>query len=279
MRLEAESEVIREAFPEAYVDVAVFVTELGASTTLMFVLAMTYWLTRRRETALVVSYTLAGAAFLIGLKAILGMARPPEELFLIPLDGDEYGFPSGHTFAAVVVYGGLVAAFDRTRDLRVVAGAATLIALVALSRVVLGVHYLGDVLVGAILGIAFLFVLARLVAGDLRRGFAIAAVLAIPSIVVTGGADQALIALGGGLGGLAVSSRLEDLPALRSRLEGAILALGGLAFVAVAVVVESIVGWFEPAFVAVYAAIVVGILLAPAAVGRLRWARLESSKS
>ena len=279
MRLERESAVIREAFPPEYVDVAVAVTELGASTTLMFLLAMCYWLTRRQETAVVVSYTLAGAAFLIGLKAILAMPRPPEELFLIPLDGDEYGFPSGHTFAAVVVYGGLVSAFGRRRDFGVVAGAATLIALIALSRVVLGVHYLGDVLVGGALGVAFLLVLERLVGSDPRRGFAIAVFLALPAIVVTGGADEGLIALGGGLGGLLASSRLESLPALRSRLEGALLSLGGLAFVAVAVVVESVVGWFEPAFVAVYAAIVVGILLAPAAVGRLRWARLESSRS
>lgn len=269
MRLESESAAIREVVPAEYADIVVLVTELGATTTLMFVLAMCYWLTRRRETALVVSYTLAGAAFLIGLKALLGMPRPPEELFVIPLDGDEYGFPSGHTFAAVVVYGGLLSAFDRTRDRALVVGVTTLVVLVALSRVVLGVHYLGDVIAGLALGVAFLVALERLTDGQPRTGFAVALVVAVPAIVVTGGAEEALIALGGAVGGLFASRHLEDLPALRSQIEGVILSASGVGFVGVMLVVESVVGRFVPAFVALYSVIVVGIMLAPAAVGKL----------
>ncbi len=269
MRLESESAAVREAVPAEYVDIAAVVTELGATTTLMFVLAMCYWLTRRQETALVVSYTLAGAAFLIGLKAVLGMPRPPEELFVIALDGDEYGFPSGHTFAAVVVYGGLVSAFDRARDPALVAGVTILVVLVALSRVVLGVHYLGDVIAGLVLGVAFLFSLERLTDGRPRTGFAVALVFALPAIVVTGGAEEALIALGGAVGGLFASRYLEDLPALRSRIEGVALSALGVGFVGVMLAVESVVGGVVPAFVALYSTIVVGILLAPAAVAGL----------
>lgn len=277
MRLEDESATVRDLYPEEHVDLAVFITELGASSTLMFVLAMCFWLTRRRETALVISYAFAGAAFIVGLKAILALPRPPEELFVIALDGDEYGFPSGHTFAATIVYGGLVSAFERMRDPRIVAGTTVLVVLVGLSRIVLGFHYLGDVIVGALLGVVFVVSLETVTRGDPRRGFAVATLLALPAVAVTGLAHGALIALGGGIGGLLVSAYhdLEALPPLRSPLEGVVLSVGGAGFVVGVLALESVLGGFDPAVVALYAVVVVGILLAPAAVGRLQWNRLE----
>ena len=69
-------------------------------------------------------------------------------------------FPSGHTMSATVVYGALLVAFWRMlpKRWRPVAVAATvcLVLAVASSRLLLGVHFLSDVIGGFLLGIAWL---------------------------------------------------------------------------------------------------------------------------
>jgi membrane-associated phospholipid phosphatase len=83
------------------------------------------------------------------LKGLFRRARPGFDDPLLTLA--TYSFPSGHTAAATVFYGLLVCYVMRhvsgagVRALAV-AAAAVLIALVAVSRMYLGVHYLSDVL-------------------------------------------------------------------------------------------------------------------------------------
>ena len=72
-----------------------------------------------------------------------------------------YGFPSGHTMAATVLYG-LLAAFavwslaDRRWRVLALITAALLIVLVATSRVYLGAHYLSDVVAAVVEGLLWL---------------------------------------------------------------------------------------------------------------------------
>lgn len=63
--------------------------------------------------------------------------------------GISFGFPSGHTSSAFAVWGGLAVVFRR-RWLAWLA--ALMIALIAFSRLYLGVHFLADILGGAALG-------------------------------------------------------------------------------------------------------------------------------
>ncbi|WP_222917722.1 phosphatase PAP2 family protein [Natrinema sp. SYSU A 869] len=281
MRLEEQSAVVRDAIPAEYADLIVFVTELGGTTALMFLLAVLFWGVDRRRSALVISYAVAGLALLLSLKALFRLPRPPEDAMLIALEGERegYGFPSGHAFAATVVYGGLVSAYDRLGDWRAVTAAGALIVAVSLSRVALGVHYLSDVLVGAALGVAFVAVMERLSRGDPTNGFAIALALSVPAIVVASGTEDALLGLGGSIGGVIGSRRLPALPALRSRLEGVALVVLGGTFVAVVQTVESAVAPIEPLLVTLYAVLVAGILLVPAAVGRLEIGVFESRRA
>jgi membrane-associated phospholipid phosphatase len=86
------------------------------------------------------------------LKLLFERARPQWNDPLLSLSS--YSFPSGHTAGATALYGLLAAyAFSRTSSLTgraaAVSGALAMVALVALSRMVLGVHYLSDVLAAA----------------------------------------------------------------------------------------------------------------------------------
>src|SRR5207245_625975 len=86
-----------------------------------------------------------------------------------------YGFPSGHTFGAVVFFGGLIY-FLWTIELRRIwrwTGTVVLVLLilgVAASRLYLRAHWLSDVLGGFAGGIAYLLFLL-LAAQQLRRKY------------------------------------------------------------------------------------------------------------
>lgn len=70
---------------------------------------------------------------------------------------DGPGFPSGHTFGSTLVWGGfalIVGEGKRSRAWLAFAGAV--VGIVSLSRLVLGVHYLVDVVVGVGLGLVVL---------------------------------------------------------------------------------------------------------------------------
>lgn len=92
----------------------------------------------------------------IGLKHVLKRARPDRPAFKAAITpADEFSFPSGHSTAAFLFAILVVTSFP------IWSSAVYLWAvLVAMSRVVLGVHYPSDVIAGAILGtgIGMLFI-------------------------------------------------------------------------------------------------------------------------
>lgn len=169
---------------------------------------------------------------------------------------------------SALVYGGLAKTFSFTRKRFALFGAAVLVTLISLSRVVLGLHYLGDVIAGAVLGVGFLLAMEQVVGNDPQRGFAIGLVLVIPALLITGFSEEALLGLGSAAGGLIGTTRFEDLPPLRSKVEGAVLAIAGCVVIVAARMVEPIVASFEPAIAVLYALLFVTILLAPIPVGR-----------
>ena len=106
------------------------------------------------------------------LKYTFQRARPHFDEPLLSLA--TYSFPSGHTLGATVLYGMLAAwAFSNTRRrplrLLAVVAAASMIVLVALSRVYLGAHYLSDVLAAFAEGCAWLAICITAVSTLRRR--------------------------------------------------------------------------------------------------------------
>ncbi|SFC51261.1 PAP2 superfamily protein [Halobiforma haloterrestris] len=270
MRLVTESELIRNVYPEAYTDIAAFVTELGGSTGLIVILAVMYWLTWRRESALVAGYAVASIGFILFIKSIVALPRPPESVHLVPLTDDPYGFPSGHAFMATVVYGGLLVVLDRYRDPLPLLGTVLLVTSISLSRVVLGLHYLGDVVAGAGMGVAFLGLLHRFARGNPQRAYATGAVIAVPAIVVSNGSPYALLALGGGIGGTLAVTRVESMPERQSATEALLLSVIGSGYLVVLGTLESTIVTISLfGTVLVNALLVAGVLLLPAAVRSL----------
>jgi len=111
---------------------------------------------------LVAGVTVAGSVGLtIVLKEVLGRPRPPLTQALAATDG--YAFPSAHAATAAAALGVLAylgAARLRSWAAQVAAwaGAATLTALVGISRVYLGVHWTTDVIGGWTIGVLWLAV-------------------------------------------------------------------------------------------------------------------------
>jgi hypothetical protein len=264
-----------DTLPTAAVELARLLTRLGDPTTLFVVVAAAYLLAGRRgvrpaRAAVVVALALGALPAVLALKHAAALPRPPGA----GVDG--YGFPSGHALGATVVYGGL-AALDRRRRRPASVGAAVLVVVVAASRVVVGVHYLVDVVAGVVLGVGYLAVALRLGPGvapdrvdaaDVRRTFVLGVGVALVAVGTAAGRETA-VALGAAVGGAsgwriaAGTARTGGERATSTRLVAALVAVP-VAALAVRTVVA---GGVTTPVAAVLAGIVVATLVASPRVG------------
>ena len=231
-------EFLRSVLPDAAVPVFAVLTHLGDVGLLFVVLAVIYWFGDWDRGAALLGITLGGLALTVLLKATFELPRPPAPLQATVVEG--YGFPSGHAIASTVTWGSLAMALDvGTRRSRY-AAASLVVAVVCLSRVVIGVHFLADVIVGVLIGGTYLVVAFAVTELDPDRslvlafGIAVAATIAaFDSAVLTDG----VMVLGGTLGA-AVTWRFVGEPVdwhtSTARLAASALALVGLGGVAYA---------------------------------------------
>jgi len=162
----------------ALVSVVKAVTSLdsdGVLWTIIVVSAVFLAFRRRWRLAGYLLVTGAGALVLDPiLKSLVGRLRP---VVAHPIaHGGGNSFPSGHSLGSIVCYGAVLLVFlpaarGRWRTV-FIAVIVALVALIGISRILLGVHYLSDVLGGWTLGItwlgltAFAFELTRRAAGQ-----------------------------------------------------------------------------------------------------------------
>lgn len=140
---------------------AVFVTEFGR-TPVALLFSIVAWRRSRAMAIHLATATLGAEIVLEVLKLVIRRPRPIEILPLVHATG--YSFPSGHSLVAAATY--TTAAILICRGLRrrshrilVTAAAVVTIALIASSRVYLGVHYASDVIGGILLGTAWAVIL------------------------------------------------------------------------------------------------------------------------
>ena len=212
-----EVEFLQELLPEWVVATAGVLTQFGDGWFLLVVMAAVFVFAEeyRIDIVALLGTTFGAVGLYRGLKHLFALPRPG----LSPLDTDglhpavefvleltatpvSYGFPSGHATGVAVVYLGLATAFTvGTRRGRFVA-ATTLIGVVAVTRLVLAVHYLVDVVAGVALGAAvvgLVFVLPRKLAPAARVQIAyLTAVPAVGFYVFTSDATvESVVLLGG----------------------------------------------------------------------------------
>jgi membrane-associated phospholipid phosphatase len=153
---------------------------LGYATFLMFFMSIGYWVWNKERFFRLLVVVTCNALLNAYAKDLFQDPRPPLEIRLDDLVGASYGLPSGHAQMAVALWMWLAWEVRRTW----VWWACSAIALgVMFSRLYLGVHDLEDVLGGALLGGASLFVFAwaRRVPSPLQHSLAwqLAAILGV----------------------------------------------------------------------------------------------------
>ncbi|WP_255150998.1 phosphatase PAP2 family protein [Halorarius halobius] len=211
--------------PDAVVLLFALVTQLGDLWFYFLALTVAYAFgeslvgdaVSRERIAAVVAVAVGALAVTAGLKELFAHPRPPGAGTLRPMPwlpavlvpvvesfatADGYALPSGHATGSAAVYGAaaLFVRYGRARARYLLAAVAVL--LVALSRVVIGVHYLLDVVVGVVAGLTYLAVVHRATGGGQRvkRAFTLA-VLAGAAAAAIHFSVETLAALGGALGG------------------------------------------------------------------------------
>jgi undecaprenyl-diphosphatase len=122
----------------------------------VFAVGLLFSLKRHRSAGFVMATALGGYLLSVGLKHLVGRQRPVGGL--IQVSGNS--FPSGHSMLSAIIYLTLAlivsTVIPRWRVRAYIIGSAlVLVALIGISRLYLGVHYLTDVAAGWLVGLAW----------------------------------------------------------------------------------------------------------------------------
>jgi undecaprenyl-diphosphatase len=117
-----------------------------------------YWRGRARLATYLLVAAIGGGIVDSAVKVMVNRPRPVLDEPIATAIGKS--FPSGHAMSSMVTYGALLLIFlpalrGRWRVVGI-AGTATLVFAIGLSRILLGVHYVSDVIAGWTLGLAWL---------------------------------------------------------------------------------------------------------------------------
>ena len=235
-----------ETAPDAVVDLFRVLTHLGDPVTLLVLVAAGYLLANHlgvssTRMAAAMGLALGGFALTLALKYGFALPRPPGA------GTDGFGFPSGHAIGATVVYGGL-AGLLTPHDRRVTRVAAVLVLVVAASRVLIGVHYLVDVVVGVAVGVGYLAVAfrvgpgwapAEVSTGAVGRTFALAAGLgaaAVGGTVIVDTVVAVAAAAGGWVSWRLVADRVVESAGTTRQLVASVVVIPAVGVVGATVV-------------------------------------------
>jgi len=227
------------AVPDVLTPLVVALTHLGDPMVVLVLVAVVYWVgprrgwLDRRAAARLLTVGFAALALTVLLKSEFGWQRPPATLHRVSTDGA--GFPSGHATAATAVYAGLAVLLDRGPPRTRAAVAAAVVAVVAATRLVLGLHFAVDVLAGVVAGGAAVAATLWVTRRGVGRGFALAAAVGAGAAVVAWPSADAATALGGTVGAAVAWAALGERALGTETTPWPVLAGGG-AMLAVATV-------------------------------------------
>jgi membrane-associated phospholipid phosphatase len=128
------------------------ITFLGDKLIYIIILAIAFWILKKKD-AIIAIYVLLTASFLnFFLKVIIHKQRPTVRLDSYK-EATGFSTPSGHAQTSTTVYGWIMFYFKKIWLYVVI---PILVILICISRVFLGVHFIGDVILGLLIGTAVL---------------------------------------------------------------------------------------------------------------------------
>ncbi|MCR4335531.1 MAG: phosphatase PAP2 family protein [archaeon] len=157
-----EAEIIFSQFVQSFSNASLdqfflAITWLGNPILWIGIAAFLYWKGDEKKSFFLMTTILFATAVVGILKPLIGRIRPSEEMFRVldKLTESQYSFPSGHATTIAGVFGYYWEKFARKARIT----GLIIVLIVLLSRIYLGAHFFGDVLVGALFG----FLIGRLV--------------------------------------------------------------------------------------------------------------------
>ncbi|MFC3959754.1 phosphatase PAP2 family protein [Halovivax cerinus] len=223
-----EHALVNELLPDWLAVVFGVLTQLGDIWLLSILLATLFVLgiPSRTDVAFVGGAWLAGLSAYRGLKELLAWPRPTatpldpgslpgvvETVYELTAFSAGYGFPSGHATSTTVVYVGLASVLTVSSARRRYAVAGAIVGVVCLARIVLGLHYVVDVVAGVALALSLLLGI-RMLAGrrSLDRAtaaFAVAVPIGVCYLLTSAAEPKAVLVLAASVAGL-LGWRLYD---------------------------------------------------------------------
>ena len=226
------TKALGEILPEIVQELFTLLTQLGDAWFLFTAVALVYWFGDRRRGAFALSAILGALALTLALKGLFGLPRPPSELHVGHASG--YGFPSGHAIGATTLWALLALILERGSPRWRAVGAGAVVAIVATSRLVIGVHYLVDVLVGIAVALTYLAVLLYITEWSPTRGFVVAAGITVVALATNGLTADSVAMVAGVVGAAGTWVMLDARPSGSVHLPAAVVGLatlGGVGFV------------------------------------------------
>lgn len=262
---------LEQLLPQAVRELFTVLTQLGDVWFLISAGAFLYWFGDRRQGAFSLAAILGSLALTLALKGLFGLPRPPASLQLGHASG--HGFPSGHAIGATTLWALLAMVVTRGTHRTRALVAATVVAIVATSRVVIGVHYTVDVVAGVVVGLAYLGTLLSVTDWDPTRAFAVAGGIVLTALATNGLTADSVATFAGILGASLAWLVLDREPSGRVTLPVAAAGLGGLGLLGFAgnSLVTSL-----PAVFALNLLVPIGILALPVVVERAKKSRSPS---
>jgi membrane-associated phospholipid phosphatase len=135
------------------------ITELGSDYFYVTLIAIGFWAVDKRASILTAFVLIVSVVSNYWLKVTFKNSRPPSTNWLPGAYASNYSLPSGHAQNSTTLWGWLGIKI-KTWWMGILS--TVLMVLIGLSRIYIGVHWLGDVLLGWAVGLLLLIVLWRL---------------------------------------------------------------------------------------------------------------------
>ncbi|MHA2025401.1 MAG: phosphatase PAP2 family protein [Candidatus Thorarchaeota archaeon] len=148
------TDVLRNVLP-GLGDFFVLISQLGGELFYIGLLLVGFWAYNKRASILATYILVAGVLANYWVKYIIANPRPPSGNWYPGADAPNYSTPSAHSQNSATLYGWFT---GKAKTWWMALIAIVLTGLIGISRVYLGVHYLGDVILGWGLGIVFVLV-------------------------------------------------------------------------------------------------------------------------